>query len=108
MATPKKKQGFRKIVVKNISFNWKFSGGIDIRPDLNKNNQLFIDYGWYDDWLYVEDKKNKPPDYEPKIVTPSFIRTSIEFALKNGWNTENRTGKFEINYKEGKYYIKSN
>lgn len=106
MATPKKRQGFRKIIVKNITFNWKFSGGIDVRPNLNKNNQLFIDFGWYDDWLYVNDKENKPPDYEPQIVTPNFVRKSIEFALKNGWNIEKKTGKLEIIYNKGEYTIK--
>ena len=90
MAKPKKKQGFRKIVVMEITFNWKFSRGIDVRPDLNKNNQLFIDYGWYDEWLYVNGKENKPPDYEPQIVTPNFVRKSIEFAIKTGWKTESK------------------
>ena len=32
MATAKKKQGFRKIVINDKVFNWKFSGGIDVRP----------------------------------------------------------------------------
>jgi len=108
MATPKKKQGFRKIVVKNINFNWKFSGGIDVRPEINKNNKLFIDYGWFDEWLYVNDKENKPPDYKPQVVTPNFVRQSIEFALENGWNIENKTGILEIEYKADNYKLKLN
>ncbi|WP_298520920.1 hypothetical protein [uncultured Kordia sp.] len=106
MAIPQKRQGFRKITVMGIIFNWKFSGGVDVRPVSNKDNKLFIDYGWYDDWLYVHNKENKPPDYEPQIVTPNFVRKSIEFAIENGWNTENKTGKFDIMYKDGKYKLK--
>jgi len=102
MATSKKK-GFRKITVRNYKFNWKFCSGIDIRPEHNKDNRLFIDYGWYDDWLYVNDKENKPPEYKPKIVTPKFVSNSIEFALKNGWNIEMKTGKLEIKFKNGTY-----
>lgn len=108
MAAPKKKKGFRRIVVQDIAFNWKFHEGIDIRPDHNKNNELFIDNGWYDDWLFINDNENKPPNYQPKTVTPNFVKESIEFALKNGWNTENKTGKLEIEYKVGKYNIKPN
>ena len=108
MAPPKKKQGFRKIVVQDVAFNWKFSEGIDVRPELNKNNQLFIDYGWYDDWLFVNDEENKPPDYQPKKVTPNFVKESIEFALKSGWNIDKKTGKLVIVFKDGNYIVKPN
>ena len=74
---------------------------------MNKNNKLFIDYGWYDDWLYVNDIENKPPDYEPQIVTPKFVGKSIEYALKNGWNFKNKTGLLEIEYKNKVYKIKT-
>ncbi len=106
MATSKKKQGFRKIVVKNLHFNWKFSGGIAVRPEINKNNKLFVYYGWFDHWLYVGDNENMPPDFKPQIVTLNFIRKSIEFALETGWNIENKTGLLEIEYKANKYRFK--
>jgi hypothetical protein len=36
----------------------------------------------------MNDKKNRPPDFEPKIVTPEFVRLEIKFALENKWDTK--------------------
>jgi hypothetical protein len=33
-----------------------------------------INIGYFDVWLYIKDDENKPEGYEPKIVTPSFIK----------------------------------
>lgn len=105
MAQSNKKRGFRPIKIKNIDFNWRFQGTIDVRPDGHKNNILTIDFGWYDVWEYVNDKENEPPEFEPKIVTPKFVSDSIKFALNNGWNTELPNNKLNIIYRNKKYKI---
>lgn len=101
MSTPNKKRGFRKITINDIDFNWGFVGKIDIRPADNRNNQLIVDFGWYDVWLFVNDPDNVPPPYEPKVITPLFVQECVLFAFENGWNIEKKAGKFEIFYRNG-------
>ena len=103
MALPKKKNGFRSITVNGAGYNWKFEKKIDIRPKTNKNNKLIVDFGWYDVWLFVNDKENEPLEYEPKKVTPAFVRKSIIEAIKLGWNSDGLKGEFNLRYKDGKF-----
>ncbi len=95
------KKGLRSISVNEQEFYWKFNEKIIVSSSAFKNSLLIIDFGWYDEWLYVNDKENKPPDFEPKSVTPHFVSESISFALAQGW-TE---GKMEITCKNGNYQI---
>ena len=64
---------------------------------------LIVDFGWYDVWLYVNDKlENRPPDFEPHSVTPQFVRECIIFALQNNWVE----GTMNMEYKNGIYQQK--
>ncbi|WP_168801901.1 hypothetical protein [Empedobacter tilapiae] len=56
------RNSFRKIVVNEMDFNWLFHNIIKIRPDNQRQNKLEINFGYYDSWLYVNDKENKPGD----------------------------------------------
>ena len=105
MALPKKKRGFRIITLDGQNYNWCFSGKIDIRPFNQKNNKLIVDFGWFDGWLYMNDPHNRPPDFEPKRVTPEFVHQSILFALENGWDREKKTGFFYIKYTNSQFEI---
>ena len=93
------KKGLRKITVNGQKFYWKFNEKIIVRSDEFKNSLLIIDFGWYDVWLYVNDKENRPPDFEPKIVTPQFVSESISFALAENW----KEYKMEIEFTNGLY-----
>lgn len=93
------KKGLRKIVVNNQEFYWKFNEKIIVISDEAKNSSLIVDFGWYDVWLYVNDKENRPPDFESKSVTPKFVSESITYALSQGWHD----GKMEIEFKNGDY-----
>jgi len=108
MAKPNKKRGFRAITINDKLFNWCFQGIIDVRPDNQKNNQLLIDFGYYDVWDYVNDLENRPPPFEPNIVTPKFVSQSIEKALKLGWAPELKTGRTILEYKNKKYTLIKN
>ena len=101
----KKKNGFRKITIENEIYNWRFGGIIKIRPNQNKNNTLEINIGYFDIWLYVNDKENQPEDYEPKVVTPIFVRKSIENAIKLGWDIKAKNNLTKIKYKNGIFEI---
>jgi hypothetical protein len=106
MGLPKNKKGFRTITFKEQKFNWRFSDKIDIRPELQKNNKLIVDFGWFDELLYLNDEVNRPPDFEPKTVTPEFVRQAISFALEHNWEIGKTNENFELKYKNGKFEIK--
>ena len=93
------KKGLRKIIVDNREFYWKFNEKIFVTSEEINNCLLIVDFGWYDVWLYVNDKENRPPDFEPKSVTSKFVSESITYALTQGWND----GKMEIEFRNRDY-----
>jgi len=94
------KKGLRKIVVADKTYYWRFTERIWVINEEEKRT-LQIDFGWYDKWLYVNDKENRPPDFEPQTVTPKFVSSSILFAIENGWTKNN----MQLSYRDGKYEI---
>lgn len=96
------KKGLRKINVEGKNYYWKFNEKVYIVGDGIAGSLLIVDIGWYDVWLYVNDKENRPPDFEPKSVTPKFVSESILFALTQGWDK----GKMEIEFRNGNYKLK--
>lgn len=102
MSLPTKRRGFRTIKIDNLLFDWRFSGNIDIRTKNNKANKMIIDIGYYDIWLYINDK-DKPPDFEPKIVTPVFIKKCIISAIELGWDINKLNEEFKIKYRNNKF-----
>ncbi len=107
MSLPNKKRGFRSLIIDESQFNWRFIGVIDVRPKANKNNMLIVDFGWYDVWLYVNDKE-KPPDWEPNVVTPQFVREAILAGIRLGWNPDNLSGTFNLKYRNHKFTTENN
>lgn len=101
----KNKTGFRKITVEEQIFNWKFAEIIDIRPENNMNNKLEVDFGYYDVWLYVNDKENRPPDFDPKSITPKFVKNAIDYAIINGWNINSKNQKTRLIYRDNMFLI---
>ena len=109
MSRPQKKRGFRIIVVNGKEFNWRmnYAGSlVEVRPVLNKDNKLSIDFGWFDVWLHIsEDKSIWPPGYEPQIITPAFIKKAVEFALSCNWDIEGKPGIIKLQYKNNKFSV---
>jgi len=97
------KKGLRKIVVENGVFYWRFNEKVFVICEKYKNGILIVDFGWYDVWLYINDKENRLPDFEPKSVTPKFVSESIFFALSKGW----KDGKMGIEFRNGSYQVKT-
>ena len=98
---PKKKKGFRGIKIAPFEFYWKFSAGIDVRPKENPSNQLKVDIGWYDEWLYMNDRENRPEPFESQVVTPKFAQSMIAWALDNGWDVNAQNKCFVIRHHKG-------
>jgi hypothetical protein len=105
VSLPKKKRGFRKIVIDGNLFNWRFNFQIEVCPVTCKDNRLIVDFGWYDSWLYLNDKLSIPPEYDPKVVTPSFVRKAVEFALVHKWDITANTGVTKVIYKDNHFNI---
>lgn len=106
MALPKNKRGFRKITVEGQNFHWRLADVIDIRSGSQKDNKLRVDFGWYNKWLYLnDDEENTPPDYEPEVVTPAFVREAILFAIACEWDSLKRVGLMQLKYRNGKFEI---
>lgn len=95
------KKGLRTIIVDEEKYYWKFVNKIMVFNHNSRNGILSIDFGYFDVWDYVNDNKNKPPDFTPMVVTPKFVSESIKFALKNGWNMN----KLKIEFKNGIYKV---
>ncbi|MEP0262693.1 hypothetical protein [Dokdonia sp.] len=96
------KKGLRSIVVNEDIFFWKFNKKVFVIPNEANNSLLIVDFGWYDVWDYANNAAQRPPDFEPRTVTPKFVSTSILYALNNGW----KKGTFEIEFKKGNYRLK--
>jgi len=93
------KKGYRGIVVAGRRFKWRFAEHIVVVPDgLSGRQVLDVDFGWFDGWLYTNDPVNRPPKFSPDVATPEFVAAAIEFALKNGWDTDVRGGRFLLKY----------
>jgi hypothetical protein len=106
MTLPKNKRGFRNISIEGQNFNWRHAGVLDIRPALQKGNRLIVDFGWFDELLYVNDKENRPVDFEPKALTPAFVRQAVLFALSQGWDIQKKIGVLQLKYNNGRFEIK--
>jgi len=98
---PEKKRGFRKIIIDGITYNWRFSDSVEIRPAHNSTNRLEINFGYFDLWLYANDKESIPEDFDPKVITSNFIRAAITNAIKLGWNTEHTNQLKKLKYRNG-------
>jgi hypothetical protein len=93
------KRGYRRITVAGRRFKWRFAERIVVVEDgLSGRQVLEVDFGWFDRWLHVNDRDNMPPAFSPGVATPSFVATAIDFALKNGWDTAVRGGRFVLRY----------
>lgn len=101
----KKKKGFRKISIEGKTYFWNFSSVVDIRPDGNRGNRLCVDFGYYDEWLYVNDAEQRPADFEPKSITPAFVKECVQNAISLGWDTEKENGTFKLNYSNGVFEV---
>jgi hypothetical protein len=45
MALPQKKRGFRKIIIDDKVFNWRFNSQIEVYPATCKDNKVIVDFG---------------------------------------------------------------
>ncbi len=105
MARPKKKRGFRPIVVDDLTYQWQFDGVLTVYGDNEKSSRgqaLVVSWGWVD-WL--EPEYQYAISFDPHIVTPSFVRPAIQFALTAGWRPYASGKPFRITCRQGQFEL---
>ncbi len=101
MARPRKQRGFRSITVDDLNYSWRLnqlSGLVEINIADSYNQRLEVDFGWYDRWLYLGCAE-RPPDYEPQVITSGFVEQAIRSGLQQGWAPHAKGGTFRIRYR---------
>jgi hypothetical protein len=102
---PKKKKGFPKLITDNKIYYWRLNGIVEIRPDQNQTNKLEIDFGYFDYWEFANNPQVSPEDFEPKIITPGFIKKIIENAIQLGWNINDKNKVLKLSYRNTEFRI---
>ncbi|QDU42647.1 hypothetical protein Mal52_11140 [Symmachiella dynata] len=105
MARPAKKRRFRSIVVDDVKYQWQFEGVLVVYSDSESSRRgqaLVADWGWVD-WLEPEYRDALP--FDPHIVTPSFVRSAIQFAVTAGWQSHESGIPFRITYRQDQFEL---
>lgn len=96
MTLPKKKRGFRSIVVNGETFNWNVDEYIDIRSGMFPETKLHVKAEEIHSWLKLE---------QNLIITPKLVSEAIQFALQHGWDPNTKTNTvFQIQYLQSSFY----
>lgn len=110
MARPKKKREFRKIVVDQHSYQWRFNYGrsdglLEILADDHssaRGQRLTVEWGWVD---WFEPEYQSAPPFDPHIVTPRFVQMAIQFAVNAGWQPRAAGADFALTYKGNEFTV---
>ena len=110
MTIPKKRRGFRKIVVDLISYDWRFETFsdepiyIDIRLTSKPRSKLLIDIDCKDPWLQnIENIRYHHLHPCSSPITPKFVANAIKASLKIGWQPKENHGEFYVKYQGGQF-----
>ncbi|MEM6284091.1 MAG: hypothetical protein AAF787_18000 [Chloroflexota bacterium] len=115
MARPKKKRGYRPIIVNDKQYRWRFAASVPrsslyvTTADTSGQTLIVNMTDWINPWfnlagfmangdemiLYVG-HRNKP-----EIITNRFVRRVILFALEHGWQPDTAAENFYIEYYNG-------
>lgn len=107
MGRPSKKRGFSPIVIGESRFQWRFDGKLHVLADADtssRGQRLVVDWGWTD-WCEPEYQSHKVRG--PDTVTPSFVRTAIEFALHSGWTPNAPASNLVLDLTDGVFSVQS-
>lgn len=110
MSLPKKKRGFRRIVVNSTDYDWRFANWlnkpffVDIRMTSKPRSKLLIDIDCDDQWL--QNRENVVyhrihPCSSP--ITPGFVANAIKESLNIGWQPNNTYNEFFVKYQGGQF-----
>jgi hypothetical protein len=112
---PRRPKRFRRIVVRDVSFSWRFRPGpydsvlVVVGPGASGCRLVVTLRGWKDPWLSLSGFQivdGKMQLYSsarnaPAVVAPAFVRVAIEHALDAGWNHGARAPDFALDSRDG-------
>jgi hypothetical protein len=110
MSLPKKKRGFRRIVVNSIDYDWRFANWlsrpcfVDIRMASKPHSKLLIDIDFDDPWL-----RNRENLFYHRLypcsspITPGFVADAIKASLNIGWQPNNTYNEFFVKYQGNQF-----
>ena len=100
-----KPKGFRSIVVDGRTYYWQLTarGILKIVTGRKSSPALEVDFGWYDVWLYPPGDPATPPPFEPRIVTPEFVRAAVVTGIQAGWGPAETGSAVRLVYRNGAF-----
>ena len=113
MPRPKKKRDYRKIVVDDRAFQWRFNYGkqegllevLADRDSSRRGQRLIVEWAWID-WFNEENRVETT--CEPRVVSPGFVAAAIRNALKLGWRPSTDAKGFVVSYTHGEFTFSRN
>lgn len=112
---PRRPRGFRRIVVRDVSFSWRFRPGphdstlVVVGPGASGCRLVVTLHGWKDPWLSLSGfqivdgvmQLYSSARNQPAVVAPAFVRAAIEHALDQGWDHAARVPDFALDSHDG-------
>lgn len=120
MSRPKRKRGFRHIIVGNQRFRWKFEAGynsslLKISADEVHGQPLIVTlHNWCDPWLNLNGfdlvsngiRLHTSAQNAPAAITSKFVHQAILFALSEGWQpTKISPSPMRLLYQDKKFSL---
>ncbi len=120
MSRPKKKRGFRLIILGNQRFRWRFEAGynsslLKISADEGHGQPLIVTLpNWRDPWLNLNGfdlsangiQLYTSAQNTPYAITSKFVHMAILFALSEGWQpTKIASSPMRLLYQHEKFSL---
>lgn len=108
MTRPNTPKGYRKLVVREQSFRWRFfplakDSELVVLGDPRPPARLVVVLlGWSDPWLSFGDV-GPPEPVGPALIGPAFARSAVEWALDAGWRLDARGKTTRLEWASGAF-----
>jgi|GEM_PF-1459442 len=110
MTIPKKRRGFRRIVVDSIDYDWRFDNRsdepiyVDIRLTTKPHSKLLIDIDFKDPWLQnIDNIRSHHLQSCSSPITPRFVANAIKAGKQLGWQPIENCREFYVRYQGGEF-----
>lgn len=103
------KKGTRRININGEFFLWHFSTKAEklslvVQAEDVEGQMLMFYVPFTDNWLRLglkPEEKERLPENQIEMMTPSFVAEIIQFGLQNGWQHNSRRQPYKLTMEEG-------